>query len=254
MTDSTGTVVGGLDVATDGLNAATVAFNAVVTQLETLATQAQNNATTVINNFLARPGTQTWWIDAVNGNDAADGLTPTTPKKSIEPLLIAMQNTTTSFFLYSDIEFTQRIQISANLSFTGIAHASNSVGFVFQERKIKADISASNSPNPIIGTFCAGLWFDGGHLATSHIDVELQDVDPSYGNRSVFSTSSGASFLFGNMNLTVDSPNSGSGGGKATVFCLLALGLNAAGHIFAGVSSTDNPNNHFEYVSNLTSG
>ncbi len=251
------TIVEALQNATDALNAATqgvLTFKAgVQAQLAANVSQSQ----TIINNFLARPGVATYFVDPVNGNDANDGQSTAFPKKNVETILAAMQNTTTGIFLMNDYTFTKRTQLSASVTFTGIQQANNSPGFIFQQRTLRMQGAATNSPNPIIGTFASGIWFDGPHLTTAYVNVELCDVDPTSGDQAMFSTSSGASFTFGNLTLTGDSPNAGylveSSLGKSLVYGAMAFGVNAAGHVFAGVAAGDNPNNHFEYESNLTS-
>jgi hypothetical protein len=249
------TVVDGLTDATTALQAALAQWLDLYDSVSAAQTVTVNQATTIINNFVNRPPVTAIFVDEVAGNDANDGATISTPKKSIDKVIEDMKNNSTSVLALSDLTFKKRGSLYASLTITGIQPAANPQGFIVYQRTVRFLGTAENSPQSS-ETFPGGLVIYGAVLRTVAIDFALPDVPVGLTYRAHF-ISLGSNFTINAPTITVSSSGAGALIGvlvaRATVYVNPTFGAGAAGHLFDGVAAGVNPNNFWQYSSNLTS-
>ncbi|BAQ50415.1 hypothetical protein [Methylobacterium aquaticum] len=247
------TIVEALTQAAQDLRDAVAAVLGLRTEFETKFSQNQSTVTTIINNFANRPAVQVIYVDPVNGDETKDGGTLDTARKNLDAVLDGLV-LPTEVRLLADVVMQKRVSVDTRLSIIGIQRSSD--GYIVVRRKIGFLGIATNSPIPGIGATCAGIFFGTGSVRLEHIDFDLPTVDPGLNYRShltslleltvaadklIVTAASGAGALFAAFN------------SRMTVTTMLQLDAASAGHVFDGVAAGANPNNRYEYTTNVTS-
>ncbi|ACL55618.1 hypothetical protein [Methylobacterium nodulans] len=251
------TVVEGLENATTALEQAVADVLGLKSQLLAPYNQNVTQTTNIVNQFINRSAYEVVWIDEIDGSDTNDGKTADTPKRSLDAAIAAMGMSATEFRLLSDVTLKQKTNLYANVIFSGVQKSAAAPGYIPFNRRMSFLGTAENSPQPGVGTFCAGLFVYTANVQFGFIDFALPDVPAGIGYPYAFSAQAQASFVVYNTTLTVGSPAAGSlfGSilGRVTASLSLVLGTGAAGHVFDGVAAGGNPNLAWKYDTNITS-
>lgn len=248
------TIAEALQYAGDRLDAATRAMTAIRDQIAAQLETTTTNVTTIINQFLTRPPVTSVFVDPINGNDANDGSTIAKARKSIDKAVEDMGANATQILLLNDAQFVRRPSLYAPLTITGIALDGSAAGYKKAKRSIAFLGEAQNSPQPFIGSFSSGLLIYGPVLRSDFIDFNLPDVPAGLDYRSHL-ISFGSNITLSSPVINASGPNAaaliGAVTGRATVYVNPTLGPAAAGHVFDGVASGTNPNQYWQYSTNL---
>ncbi len=251
------TVVEALQEATTALNNATAQILSIRDEVAATLDAKVVEASTVINNFVQRPPVQEYFLDAINGNDANDGVAITRPKRNIDTLLGETVGQSIALRLMSDVTISVRHTRYAFIDLQGIQASAQAPGFIQFERNVNFLGTATNSPQPILGSFCSGMFLQGAALFSAYVRFNLPSVPAGNNYRSHFTTSGGAITI---TQCTLTSVGAAAGAligantGKATAFVSVVMGTGAAGHIFDGIAAGQNPNAQWMYDTNVTSG
>lgn len=251
------TIVEALSAATNALNNAVANVLGLYAAIDTRLNEKVSQVQTIIYNFDNRSAYSVVYVDEVNGSEANNGLSIDTPKKLIDNVIDAMGLNATEIRLLSDCTWRRKGTLNANLILNGVQKSAAAPGFIPRVRRLVVQGIAENSPQPGVGTFCAGAFCYAGIVTVQSVDIALQDVPSDYAYRGVFAVQNLTSFVVYSSTLTVSSPQAGSVFstilGKITASLSFVLGSGAAGHVFDGVAAGANPNNSWKYDTNITS-
>lgn len=251
------TIVEALQTATDELHTAAVLLQTLAGQVQQNLDSTTDTTQTIINDFIHRPTPIRIYCDPIDGNDADDGSTPDLAKKSIDGIISGVVNDAIEIRLLNDAVFRRKQNVYVSVAITGVQRSANAEGFSFATRNITLLGTAENSPSPLFGSFCAGLFVFGPEVRLAYINVLVPDM-PSGQNTRSFLTNQGSSaiVLVGNPTISVQSNQAGAligSNGHALVTMTPVLAAGAAGHLFEGVAAGSNPNSLWAYSTNLTS-
>lgn len=265
----------------DALQAAADALNNAVTQVlglrDQISAQLAKNVTaaqTVVNNFLARPLQQTYYVDPANGNDATgDGLSLATAWKSLDKAISVASNPSLGtvgsvVLLFGDIVLRKRFNMAGTLQLVGVQPQNTSTGYGFARRQLSFLGIADNSPDPNLGVTSAGIIFTGSSsLSTADIDIKLPAVPagtPGFYDSPFIGVNNLAIALSPFTLLVEDSTarsligsfldgNTGNAVGHITATIFASFGQGATGHLFRGIAAGSDPNSVFAYQTNIKS-
>lgn len=251
------TVTEAMDAATAALTDAVTEVRGVLSEVRTLKDTTTNQAATIINNFISRPPFTLYYCDPVDGNDNNSGTVIGSPKKDLATLVDNLGTTAAVVILLGDYVWRKRVNSYSSLTVRGAQRASNAQGWIDFQRTIVLTGTAENSPATNLGTFCSGLFCSGTSLQTLYCNIVLQEQPAGQNYSAHFHSDSGTSMSFRLGTLLVDGANSGCLASaffaNSFVYSDMTLGANAAGHLLFGVAAGANPNNAYQYTSNLTS-
>lgn len=250
------TLAEALQYASGRLDAAANLMTAIRDQVAAQLAATTGNATTIINNFINRPPVRQVFFDPVNGNDDNDGSTIALARKTIDAILSTMGSNATTILMLGDGVIRGRYTVSAPLYLAGIQQSAD--GFILYRRKLTWLGTAINSPQPAVGSFCAGMWFDGPTLRLTQVDLQMPDVPAGVNARDFITSNIGLTVNGGDPSVTLSSQQAGflfaAQGGHITVNWSPTLGSGVAGHLFYGIAAGANPNAAFQYDTNTTAG
>ncbi len=156
----------------------------------------------------------------------------------------------------NDLTVTQRIPVNCALQIVGVQQSST--GSIIFPRTITFNGTAINSPDVVNNwTYGGGLFLGGQSFSTYAINFNLLDQPAGQTFPAAFHSQNGSPMQLVNGTLTVTSAAAGTlvgaNNSRSSVFLSVALGANAAGHVFTGIAAGKDPNSMWVYSSNVTS-
>lgn len=253
------TVVEALTQAAQDLRDAVASVLGLRADMQTLKDSTTTSTQTIVNTFVNRPPILNVYCDPVNGQDANDGATINTPKKSVDLIVGAMGSNATQILLLNDCVFRKRTTVYAPLLIAGIQKANNAAGYILFQRQISWLGTAENSPSGDGSTYCAGIFTSAATARFDNTDFLIPDTPSGNSYRSFFDSSIHCSVVVYNSTVRVAVASAAAGflfgaqNSKLTATLGYILGSGAAGHVFTGVAAGSNPNSLYNFSTNVTS-
>ncbi|UIY44147.1 hypothetical protein [Methylobacterium radiotolerans] len=224
-----------------------------------LTSSAPSEVNQSIFNYIAgQPAVQSLFVDPVSGDDTRDGSSPAKAKKTLATVLDGMGTSATAVFLMGDVVLVKRHSIYAPLVLYGVQAANNAAGYSFTPRTIGFIGTAANSPDVLGNSYPSGFAVSGSSVVTNYISFALPVQVANQTYPAHLYSESGANFTLLNGTLSVAAASAGPLLGTHSLsinaYSNLALASGAAGHLFEGIPAGTNPNNFYNYRSNVTSG
>ena len=249
------TVVEALMQATQDIRDAIATVLGLRGEMQTLKDSTTAGTTTIINNFLTRPASTAFFIDAVNGSDSNDGATMATPLKNLDTAIgMLPRDGFSTIYMLSDCALNKYYNIYSPITFFGIDRAGAS--FVPFLRRLTFASEAFNSPVPTVGRIVAGFNVVASYLRFQYVDTMVGNPVAALDTKSHLLLQ-GATIQMSQC--AINAPTSASlaslmlanDGAQSHLWFTGAIGASAPGHIVSGKAAGANPNTSYLFETNL---